>query len=107
MNAGKLRKLITIQQPSATNDEYGAQVITWSSFGVDRWAGVEPLNGREYFAGQQFQSKVDTRFTLRYLAGITPKMRILCDSLSYDIESVINIDARDRELQIMCSRIAT
>ena len=107
MNAGKLRKLITIQQPSATNDEYGAQVITWSSFGVDRWADVKPLNGREYFAGQQFQSKVDTRFTLRYLAGVTPKMRILCDSLSYDIESVINIDARDRELQIMCSRIAT
>ena len=107
MNAGKLRKLITIQQQSATNDEYGAQIISWSSFGIDRWADVEPLQGREYFAGQQFNSKVDTKFILRYVAGVTPKMRILYNSLSYDIESVINVDERNRELQIMCSRITT
>ncbi len=105
MNAGKLRKLITIQQQSATQDEYGAQIVTWSSFGVDRWAQIEPLSGREYFAGQQFQSKVDTKFVLRYVAGVTPKMRILCNSLPYDIESVINIDERNKELHIMCSRI--
>ena len=107
MNAGKLRKLITIQQQSATNDEYGAQIISWSSFGIDRWADVEPLQGREYFAGHQFQSKIDTKFTLRYVAGVSPKMRILYNSLSYDIESVINVDERNRELQIMCSRITT
>ena len=108
MNAGKLRKLITIQQQSATsNDEYGAQVVTWSSVGVDRWADVEPLRGREYFAGHQFQSVVDTRFILRYVAGITPKMRILYNSLSYNIESIINVGERDRELHIMCSRIIT
>ncbi len=107
MNAGKLGKLITIQQQSATQDEYGAQIVTWSSFGIDRWAQVEPLRGREYFTGKQIQSGIDTRFTIRYIAGITPKMRILYNSLSYDIESIINIDERNRELQIMCSRIAT
>ncbi len=105
MNAGKFRKIITIQQQSATQDEYGAQVITWSSVGVDRCANVQPLQGREYFAGQQFQSKIDTRFILRYVAGITPKMRILYNSLSYNIESIINVGERNRELHIMCSRI--
>jgi SPP1 family predicted phage head-tail adaptor len=107
MNAGKLRKLITIQQQSATQDEYGAQVVTWSSVGVDRWADVEQLQGREYFAGHQFQSIVDTRFVLRYVAGITPKMRILYNSLSYNIESVINVGERNTELHIMCSKITT
>jgi len=107
MNAGRLRKLITIQQQSITSDEYGAQVITWSSFGVDRWAQIEPLNGREYFAGQQFQSKVDTRFTMRYSTGITPKMRIFYNSMAYDIESIININERNRELQLMCSKVTT
>lgn len=104
MNAGKLRKLITIQQQSISSDEYGAQVITWSTYYI-AWASVEPLQGREYFAGQQFQSKVDTKFILRYVAGVTPKMRISYNSLFYDIESIINIEDRNRELQIMCSRI--
>lgn len=103
MNAGKLRKLITIQQQGISSDEFGAQVITWSTYYI-AWADAQPLQGREYFAGQQFQSKVDTKFVLRYVAGVTPKMRILCNSLPYDIESVINIDERNRELHIMCSR---
>jgi SPP1 family predicted phage head-tail adaptor len=107
MNAGKLKKLITIQQQSATQDEYGAQIITWSSFGVDRWADVEPLQGREYFAGHQMQSKIDTRFILRYTSGITQKMRILHNSLAYDIYSIINVGERNRELHILCSRITT
>lgn len=107
MNAGKLRKAITIQQHTNTSDEYGAQVLTWSSFGTDRWAQIEPLNGREYFAGQQFQSKVDTRFTIRYVSGITPKMRVFYNSMAYDIEAIINIDERNKTLQLMCSKVTT
>ena len=124
MNAGKLRKLITLQQQSATNNEFGEQIITWSRLGIDKWAKKEPLRGKEYFAGQQFNSKIDTKFTLRYVTEfafqqdafqqnafqhieINPKMRLVCDLLPYNIESIINVGERNRELQIMCSRVAT
>ena len=50
---------------------------------------------------------MDTRFTIRYIAGIKGNMRILYNQEAYDIESIINVDERNKELEILCTRVTT
>ena len=109
MNAGKLNKRIAIQYTGSTQDEFGAQVLTWSTL-CNPWASVEPLQGREYFSAKQTISDVDTRFVVRFsteTSAVTPKMRVVYDTKNYDIESVINIDNKDKEMQLVCRKVTT
>lgn len=106
MNAGKLRDRITIQEQSATSNAYGEQIITWVDLYDNLPASVELLRGREYFQSQQLQTIVDTRITLRYRTGITPKMRVSHDNSYFNIQSVI-WDSKKTRLEMMCSRSAT
>lgn len=107
MRSGKLNRKISIQQPvSAAKDAYGAEVVTWSTL-ANVWASRQQLSGREYFAAQQELSNIGIKFRIRYRDDVEPKMRVVSDSLTYDIESVIDADDRERELVLMCSRINT
>ena len=106
MMSGILRNRITIQEQTATSNEYGEQIITWSDLHENIPASVNFLRGREYFQAAQLQTKVDTRFTLRYISDITPKMRISYDGCYYNIEAVI-WDSKKTQLEIMAGRSAT
>jgi SPP1 family predicted phage head-tail adaptor len=98
---GKLRHSITIEQVAGTQDSDGSLIETWSSF-ANVQASMEPISGREYFAAQTTQADVTHRICMRYLAGVIPKMRVKYGSRIFDILSVININERNRELQLMC-----
>lgn len=102
MRAGELRHLVIIQQMTETQNAYGESVRTWAEF-AQACAAVEPLSGREYFDSQQRQADVTTRITLRYRAGIVPRMRVLFGARVYEIDSVIDIEERHREMQLMCA----
>lgn len=106
MNAGKLNKRITIQQYESTQNEFGEQVKTWSNIKT-AWASIQPLQGREWFNAKQMQSEIEVRMRLRYTTAITPKMRIVYNSLNYNIESIINVGEANRELELMCSKVTT
>lgn len=101
MRAGKLRHTITIEQNTPTQNSYGEPVDAWSTFATVR-AQVEPISGREYFDAQKVDADVDYRVRIRYLSGVTNEMRIVYGSKQLDIESVLNIGERDREIHIMC-----
>jgi SPP1 family predicted phage head-tail adaptor len=101
MNIGKLRHRIAIEQVTETQDTDGAVIETWSVFAVAQ-ASIEPISGREYIAAQSTQAEVTHRIRLRYLSGVTPKMRVNCNSRIFDILSAINVGERNRELQLMC-----
>ena len=82
---------------------FGEPVETWEEYAV-RWAGVEPLEGREYLQAQQTQTAVDHRIRLRYdteTALITPAMRIRYGARLFDIQSVIDPEERHVELPLM------
>ena len=106
MRAGLLRKRITIQRSTSTQDTFGAPVKTWADVG-GRYASVEPLTGREFEDAQQNVSRIETRFITRYTTGITSKNRIVFNNVNYEIESIINVDQGNRELEILCSRVTT
>ena len=101
MRAGKLRHRITIEQNTPTRDALGAEVDSWSSFAV-RWAAVEPLGGREFWDARRVNAERRVRFRLRYVVGVTPEMRVSFDGRVFDIQAVIDVEERNRELQLVC-----
>jgi SPP1 family predicted phage head-tail adaptor len=105
VGAGKYNKRATIQRlvaGSPAQDAYGAPNETWQDFKAV-WAGIEPLTGREYFAQQQIQNEVNIRVRIRYLSGVTEKMRVVYRGRIFDIESIIDEQEAHRELILMCS----
>ena len=100
MEAGALRKRITIQKKSVTKNSYGEEVITWVTH-CQAWAQIEPLSGREFLEARQIQAEGMVRFTLRYQAGIEPEMRVLFGTRTFNIQAVIHVEERGREIQLM------
>ena len=98
--AGQLRFQVTIQQPTITQS-YGEPTETWSKFAT-AMADIEPLSGREYFAAKQIMSEQMFKITIRYIAGITKKMRVSYGGDYYDIQDINDVKTRHRELQLMC-----
>jgi SPP1 family predicted phage head-tail adaptor len=98
---GKLRHRITVEETTETQEADGSVIENWSAFATAQ-GSIEPISGREYFAAQTTQAEVTHRISLRYLTGVTPKMRVKYGSRIFDILSVINVDERNRELQLMC-----
>ena len=101
MEAGVLRKRITIQKKSVTKNSYGEEVITWVTH-CQAWAQMEPLSGREFLEARQIQAEGMVRFTLRYQDGIVPEMRVLFGTRTFNIQSAIHVEERRREIQLMC-----
>lgn len=108
MRAGKLDTRIQIQVQSTTQDESGQPANTWVAFAY-RWAGVEPLKGREYLAAGQKQGRVGIRFRMRWFAGLLPSMRILWSLGGEDriceITDILLIDGQKNEMQVMADWI--
>lgn len=99
--AGSLRDKIVIAAQTSTQDAYGGTVTTWATFATV-WAAKKDLTGREFLSAAATQNSVQTKFTIRLLAGVLPTMRITHGSDVYNIEAVL-ADGRDA-LLLMCSR---
>jgi len=106
MKAGKLRHRITIQQPVEVRDSYGGVTVTWGTFATVN-ASVEPLRGQELWAAAAQQARVNTRIRIRYLASVSPKMRVLFGTRIYLIDAVIDPEERHVEMQLMCQEWVT
>lgn len=104
MEAGKLRNRVAIQQKSVTRDAFGAEVVTWSTVATV-WGAVEPMRGQEFLESQRLGADVDTRIRIRYRSGLTPAMRATFGAHVYDIKSVIHVQERKREVQLMCREV--
>lgn len=84
MRAGRLDRLITIEQPTTTEDAHGQPIPSWSTY-TTAWSDKKEKPGAEYFAAGQEISEQVVVFTIRYYSGITTKMRISYNSKYYDI----------------------
>ena len=100
MRAGELRHRCWIKQPTHTSDGMGGVTTTWGTVTVF-WASVEPLRGREWMESHLENADVTGRIVMRYKAGILPTYQIYFGSRTFEILSVINIEEKNRELQLM------
>lgn len=97
----RLNKRVTIKQLTTTTDEYGQPQDTWTDF-CTVWAGIEPLQGREYFAADQENAEVKVRIRLRHRNGIDRTMKVVYKTTEYEIIDIINPKMENWELQLMC-----
>lgn len=104
MRAGELRHQITIQHKTVTRGGMGGEVITWSDVGTV-WAAVEPISGREYFAAKTENAEVSHRIRIRHRNGITSGMRVSWGARVFDIQAVLDIQERGREIHLMCVEV--
>ena len=104
MRSGSLNKRITIQELSIVKDQYNADIESWIDFKT-LWARIEPLRGREYWQAKQVVGEVTGRITIRYLAGVDEKMRIIYGNKTYNILAVINPEEKNRTCQLLVKEI--
>lgn len=104
MRAGNLRHSIIIQRATVAQDACGQPVETWATFATAN-AEILPLRGTELFSAQQFETKVTSKIRIRYIKGVSSKMRVLFGSRVYQVESIIDSRERHVELVLMCSEV--
>lgn len=105
MRAGRLRHRIAIEQQVLTDDGAGGVTEEWVEIAAP-YAAVIPLGGDELFAAQQTMPRVSHRIEMRYMHDIeSSTMRVVFRERVFDIEAVLNIDERDRELHLYCEEL--
>jgi len=101
------RNRITLQVLASGRDGAGQPIETWANFVTDTPDGMigaelRDVSGREFVAAGATQNEVLTTITIRYRAGVLPKMRVLHGADIYGVEAVLGQDRRT--LALMCSR---
>lgn len=100
--AGTYDRKVTIQQASETQAETGEVSRSWTTFATRR-AEVVELGGDELVQAQQVVQRVSHRVRLRWLDGVTAKMRLLYGARTLEVAAVRESIARQRELELLCT----
>lgn len=104
VQAGDLRHRIAIQTLNTTLDSMGGQPTTYTTVATV-YGSIRPLSGRELFTAQAADADVTHEITIRNYSGLTPKHRLLHDSRAFNIESVRNIEERDRMMVLLVKEV--
>jgi len=102
MRPGMLRKKITIQQVSEEQTTDGFPTPTWSTFAtvcaefviMKGSVGV----GDETIQGDRPIAETNQQIRIRYLSGLTPKMRVVFESRIFNIRSIVNPGEQNIEM---------
>lgn len=100
MRAGALRHQVTIQAATETPNSFGEPVPAWGTVATT-WAEFTNVSARERFAAEQMQGQIVATARIRYLAGVTPKMRLVFDGKTYLIRGVAPLKGVHREMELM------
>jgi SPP1 family predicted phage head-tail adaptor len=99
-----MRHRVTIQQRVSGVDAAGGVRNTWEDFAT-RWASVDWAAGSEVWGSAQRSGRVPAVFRLRYLAGVTPAMRLTLDGKVYNVLSAVDQEGRKAELVITAEEL--
>lgn len=105
MRIGTLDRRVEIQRDAGTTQNAANEEIEdWRKVATV-WASIVPLSGTERIVAEQTQADVTHTVTLRYRAGVTPKMRIIYGERRLEILSVVEGLKRRRELILNCKEL--
>ena len=83
-------RFITIEEPTVTQDSFGGEVTTWTTF-AQVWAQRVDMRAKERFNSEQIQAIETTTWRIRYLAGVQPDMRITYFGKVYEITGLAEL----------------
>ena len=87
MQAGRLNRLVTLQAPGTTQDELGQPIPGWTDVAT-LWGDVRLRSGLESVKAGAVVSTVQASVRIRYRKGINAGMRVLVDSVPYEVLAV-------------------
>lgn len=111
LNAGDLRHRISIQERIETQDAVtGAISWEWQTVNDERgnWSSIPAhlmaLSAREFEAAAAIQAETSTRFVIRWMEGVIPKMRLNVQGFIYDIKGVLpDLESGREYLTLSCT----
>lgn len=104
INPGKLDRRVAIQTGTESRDASGGVSISWATT-TTVWGSRLDQGGREFRAvGAQF-AEANAAFRIRFYSGLTPKHRLQCESVTYDVLGII--EEGRREFQLIAAKSVT
>lgn len=104
IEAGQLRHRVAVQNATEVRNTHGEPIRTWAT-AVTVWAAIDPINGRELLLAKQVASETTHRIRMRYHAEVTSASRLLYGSRTFQIDSVLNRDERNAEMELLCHEV--
>ena len=105
MQAGRLNRRCTLQQPGTTTDALGQPVPGWTDVATV-WGDIRMKSGLESIKAGASVSVVQASIRVRYRAGITAGMRVVHNLTAYNITAV-QPDVGGREfVDLVCEVVA-
>lgn len=109
LRAGSLRHRVRFLRRRPGADELG-EPLPYFDLLFETWAGIQPLNGREFFAAAQHVQNVDTKITIRYLPNqsVTASDRCVVDGPQggeFDIQAPLVPEYAGEALVIYARRV--
>jgi SPP1 family predicted phage head-tail adaptor len=104
MRPGAMRHRVTIQRRASGVEAAGGVLNGWEDFAT-RSASIDRAPGSEVWAAAQKSGRVPVVFRLRYLAGVTPAMRLLHKGVVHEIKSAVDMEGRGAELVITAEEL--
>jgi SPP1 family predicted phage head-tail adaptor len=101
---GGMRHRILVQELLEVADSTSGQLTkTWTTFANNVPAGFNDRRGGEGYRGSQVEAQSQVVFTVRYLPGYSPMMRVFFDGQYYGITNVRQVGGYKRYLELHCN----
>ncbi len=94
LKAGDMDQKAEIQTPTEGVNSIGEPTFTYSAFAT-RWIALLPLSGAERIATLPNEGTVTHRVRMRYTPGLKPKMRLVSEGRTFEIDSVVERGRRE------------
>ena len=101
MRGGALRHVITLQSQAEVADGNGDVSLAWTDFATNVPASYLSGPGREFMAAEAIRAEIPGRFEIRYMAGVTAKMRVVWDGQVFNMKAPPAVDATGRRSMIL------
>jgi len=104
LNGGRLNKKVKVLKPTEASGDYGGTDLTFAEV-FAHWANVRPVSGREPYLNDQRIAQTDYVVTMRYdkkTKTINQQYQFDYSGTILEIESIINVEERDKELRFFC-----
>lgn len=102
MDIGRMDKRVTFFRREEVADGLG-QCRQGMTEVCTVWAAIAPVRGGEYYEAQKLREELTWKIYVRFLPGITADMAIRYKDRMFQIKSVIDVNFRQRTLEIMCT----
>lgn len=107
LNPGDLRHSITIEAPSVAGDAFGSGGGTWQAI-LNTRASIQAITQRELTQDSQTVAQVTHIIKIRYpgaTVSIMAGCRVLQGTAIYQVQTVENVQNRNRVVKMMCLAI--